>query len=179
MLLANERAEIFACILLQRNSLYRAERFANFGFFCSVNHLGGPLRKQTFTCTSSKGHGLWFVIGGFRSVLFVSCFKVRCFMIVLFLAIIDYRRFLWFFLFLSLATTKQSSTSFLRQKTHSPLRFPSLLFSSLVILSHAGRAFNIVICINPTITKMIDGTEKNQNPFEVCNTCNAIQRISL
>ena len=40
-----------------------------FGFFCSVNHLSGPLRKHMFACSSSKGHGLWFVIGGFRSVL--------------------------------------------------------------------------------------------------------------
>ena len=55
----------------------------NFGFFCSVNNwLSGPLRKH--------GHGLWFVIGGFRSVLFVSCFKVCCFVIILFRAIIDW-----------------------------------------------------------------------------------------
>ena len=33
------------------------------------NILSGPLRKQTFTSMGSKGHGLWFVIGGFRSVL--------------------------------------------------------------------------------------------------------------
>ena len=41
-------------------------------FFAAVNHLNGPLRKQNFTLTGSKGHGLWFVIGGFRSVLYVS-----------------------------------------------------------------------------------------------------------
>ena len=61
----------------------------NLSFFCSVHHLSGPLREHMFTCTSSKGHGLWFVTGGFRSVLIVSCFKVRCFVIVLFLALID------------------------------------------------------------------------------------------
>ena len=33
---------------------YRAVRFANFGLFCCVNHLSGPLRKHMFTCTSSK-----------------------------------------------------------------------------------------------------------------------------
>ena len=55
-----------------------------------------------FTCMSSKGHGLWFVIGGFQSVLFVSAFN-----------------------------------------------------------------------------KMIDWTEKTQNPFEVCNMCSAIQQILL
>ena len=63
----------------------------DFGVLYSVNHLIGPLRTHMFTCSSSKGHGLWFVIGGhgFRSVLFVSCFKVRCFVIFLFRAIID------------------------------------------------------------------------------------------
>ena len=60
-----------------------------FGFFCSVNHLSRPLRKQMFTCSSSKGHGLWIVIGGFWSVLFVLCFKVCCFVVVLFWAIIN------------------------------------------------------------------------------------------
>ena len=47
-------------------------------FFGAVNHLSGPLRKQNFTLTGSKGHGLWFVIGWFQSVLCVSvCFKAR------------------------------------------------------------------------------------------------------
>ena len=31
-----------------------------FGFFCSVNHLSGPLRKHMFIWTSLKSHGLWF-----------------------------------------------------------------------------------------------------------------------
>ena len=35
-------------------------------FFAAVNHLNGPLRKQYFTLTGSKGHGLGFVVGGFR-----------------------------------------------------------------------------------------------------------------
>ena len=95
----------------------------NFGFFCSLNHLNGPIRKHMFTCTSSKGHGSWFVIGGFRSVLFVSCFKVRCFVIVLFRAIIYElslpRRLFWFFLFLSLARVKQLlPPSFDKKSTH-------------------------------------------------------------
>ena len=48
-------------------------------FFTAVNHLNGPLRKQDFTLTGSKGHCFWFVIGGFRSVLCVSVsIKVRC-----------------------------------------------------------------------------------------------------
>ena len=29
-----------------------------FAFFAAVNHLSGPLRKQKFTLTVSKGHGL-------------------------------------------------------------------------------------------------------------------------
>ena len=45
--------------------------------FAAVNYLNGPLRKQNFTLTGSKGHGFWFVIGGFRSVLCVSKF-VAC-----------------------------------------------------------------------------------------------------
>ena len=42
--------------------------------FAAVNHVNGPLREQNFTLTGSKGHGLSFVIGGFRSVLCVSVF---------------------------------------------------------------------------------------------------------
>ena len=44
-------------------------------FFTVVNHCNKPLRKQNFTLTGSKGHGLRFVIGGFRSVLCVSVFQ--------------------------------------------------------------------------------------------------------
>ena len=45
-------------------------------FFPAINHLSGPLRKQNFTLTGSKGHGfaILIVIGGFRSVLCVSVF---------------------------------------------------------------------------------------------------------
>ena len=43
-------------------------------FFAAVNHLNGPLRKQNFTLTGSKGQGLSFVIGGFQSVWCVSVF---------------------------------------------------------------------------------------------------------
>ena len=44
-------------------------------FFAAVNYLNGPLREQNFSLTGSKGHGLWFVIDGFRSVLCVSVFQ--------------------------------------------------------------------------------------------------------
>ena len=44
-------------------------------FFAAVNHLNGPLRKQNFKLTGSKGHGFLFVIGGFRPILCVSVFQ--------------------------------------------------------------------------------------------------------
>ena len=40
-----------------------------------VNHLSGPLRKRKFSSQVQKGHCLWFVIGGFRSVFWVSVFQ--------------------------------------------------------------------------------------------------------
>ena len=40
----------------------------------------GPLRKQKVTSTGSKGHGLWFVIGRFQSVLCVCCFWISEFL---------------------------------------------------------------------------------------------------
>ena len=52
-------------------------------FLAAVNHLNGPLRKQNFTLTVSKGQGLWFVIGGFRSVLCVSVFPGSLLVIVI------------------------------------------------------------------------------------------------
>ena len=52
-------------------------------FFAAVNHLNGPLRKQNFTLTGSKGQGLWFVIGGFRSVLCVSVFQGSLLVIII------------------------------------------------------------------------------------------------
>ena len=75
------------------------------------------------------------MIRGFRSVLFVSCFKIRCFVIVLLRAKIDelrlLRRFFWSFLILVTCKNKATSAFFLRQKIHSPSRFPSLFLSSL------------------------------------------------
>ena len=48
-----------------------------------ANHLSGPLRKRKFTSTGSKDHCLWFVIGGFRSVLWVSVFQGSLLVILL------------------------------------------------------------------------------------------------
>ena len=52
-------------------------------FLAAVNHLIGPLRKLNFTLTDSKGRGLWFVIGGFRSVLCVFVFRGSLLVIVI------------------------------------------------------------------------------------------------
>ena len=52
-------------------------------FFAAVNYLNGPLRKQNFTLTGSKGHGLGFVIGVFQSVLCVSVFQCALLVIVI------------------------------------------------------------------------------------------------
>ena len=72
-----------------------------------------------------------------------------------------------FLIFLILVTSKNNATSasFLRQKIHSPSRFPSFPSQSRVVLSQAGRARYIVICINPAFTLMIDRTDwpKTQN----------------
>ena len=82
------------------------------------------LLGNMFTWTSWKGHGLWFEIGGFRSVLFVSVFKVCCLVIVLFRAIIiDWlsllRRFFWSFSVLLFARIKQRlPPSFDKKSTH-------------------------------------------------------------
>ena len=54
-----------------------------FVFFAAVNHLSRPLRKQKFTSMGSKGCGLWFVIGGFRSSLCVSLFHGSLLVIVI------------------------------------------------------------------------------------------------
>ena len=66
----------FCCLWL--TALFTNMRILKFksqltiALFAAVNHLNGPLRKKNFTLTKSKGQGLWFVIGGFRSVLCVS-----------------------------------------------------------------------------------------------------------
>ena len=51
--------------------------------FAAVDHLNGPLGKQNFTLTGSKGHGLLLVIGGLRSLLRVSLFQDSLLVIVI------------------------------------------------------------------------------------------------
>ena len=48
-----------------------------------ASYLSGPLRKRKFSSMGSKGHCLWFVIGGFRSVLWVSVFQGSLLVILL------------------------------------------------------------------------------------------------
>ena len=75
------------------------------------------------------------------------------------------RRIFLIFLVLVSCKNKPTAASFHRQKIRWPSWFPSLFLSSRrVILSQAGRARYIVICVNPAFTKMIDGTEKPKIP---------------
>ena len=99
--------------------------------------------------------------GRFRSVLFLWCFKVRCFVIILFKCASQI-----FLISLILVTCKNKATftSLLRQKIYSPSRFPSLFLSSLESFSAKLGEHYIVICINPAFFKMIDGTEKPKIP---------------
>ena len=66
------------CLLLrfsQTCEFWSSKAAFTTAFFAAVNHLNGPLGKQNFILTGSKGHGLWFVIGGFRSILCVCVFQ--------------------------------------------------------------------------------------------------------
>ena len=54
-----------------------------FVFFAAVNHLSGLLRKQNFTQTGSKGHGLWSVIGGSLDPFCVLVFQGSLLVILL------------------------------------------------------------------------------------------------
>ena len=64
---------IYCAFHKHANSKFKSQ--LTIAFFTAVNHLNGPLRKQNFTLTGSKAHGLWFLIGGFGSVLWVSVFQ--------------------------------------------------------------------------------------------------------
>ena len=72
----------FFTALFTNMRILRLKTQLTIAFFAAVNHLNGPLRKQNFTLAGSKGHGLWFVIGGFRSVLCVSVFQGSLLVIV-------------------------------------------------------------------------------------------------
>ena len=160
---------ITAKIVVSRCAFCKLRR--NFGFFCSVNHLSEPLRRHMFTWKTSKGHCLrWFVIGGFRSVWFVSVFQGSLLVIVLFRN--NYNRlvclegFFWSFLFVSLARIKQCLPPSLRQKFHSPSRFHSP-FSVLFMRAKRVQTFWFAL------TRPHSNYSRNrttQTPFKVCKT---------
>ena len=89
----------------------------NFGFFCFVNHLNRPLRKQMFTCD-------WCI--SIHSAYFGAL------VIALFRAIIEYfsSKILLIFLNLVSCKNKAMSASCSRQTFHSSSRFPKLLYLS-------------------------------------------------
>ena len=137
---------------------------SNFGFFCSVNYLSRPLRKYMVTWTSSKGHGLWFVIGGFRFVWFVSMFQSWLLVNILFWAISTslLQRFFQYFLFLSFARIKRFLPPFLdKNSTHDRDFLCHSLFcfwgpSWASMLKHCDLHY-------PAPTKIIDRKRKTQN----------------
>ena len=70
--------------LFKNTRILKFESQLTFAFSAAFNHLSDLLnRKQKFTSTDLKRHGLWFVIGGFRSVLCVSLFQGSLFVIVI------------------------------------------------------------------------------------------------
>ena len=80
----------------------------NFGFFCSVNHLSRPPRKPMFTSVNKLKRS-WFVIGGFRSILFF-CISLASLLVITSLGnhwLVCFEDFFWSFLFMSpFASTK-------------------------------------------------------------------------
>ena len=66
-----------------KTQILKSKRQLTYAFFAAINHLSRTLRKQKFTPTGSKGHGLWFVIGGFWSILCISAFQGSLLVIVI------------------------------------------------------------------------------------------------
>ena len=60
-------------VLFKNTRIPKLKNQLTFAFFAAINHLRGPLRKQKFTSTGSKGHGLWLVIGDWWLVNFDLC----------------------------------------------------------------------------------------------------------
>ena len=79
-------SSVLLTALFKNTRILKFKNQLTFAFFAGVNHFryfSGAHRKHKFTSTSSKGHGLWFVIGGFRSVLCVSVFQGLLLVIVI------------------------------------------------------------------------------------------------
>ena len=126
----------------------------NFGFFCSVNHLSGPLRKHIFTfdwCILI--HFVFFCVLRFvardRPVSGNNWLKFSSNIFLIFLILV----------------------SCLRQKVHASWRFPSLFLSSLESFSvlfmqfELGECFALWFVLTPPTHKWL--TEQ-KNTFEVC-----------
>ena len=127
----------------------------NFGFFCSVNHLSGPLRKHMFTCDWCISiHFVCFCVSRF-----VACDRPVS-------AIIDYFSWKIFLIILILVSCP-------RQKVHSSSRFPSLYLSSLESFSvlflqaKLGECFALWLALTPPLLKWL---MEQKNPFEVCKS---------
>ena len=81
--------EMFKCIAycpFKNTRILKFKSQLTFAFLAAVDHFrhfSGAHRKHKFTSTCSKGHGLWFVIGVFRSVLCVSVFQGLLLVIVI------------------------------------------------------------------------------------------------
>ena len=130
-------------------------RFANFRF--SVPSISGPLRKHIFTYSSSKGQGLWFVIGGFQTIclfhvsrfvaLWSSCFGPNNRLVKFALKI--------FFIFL---TSCQSSVCLLLS-TKNPLT------NAISFSEKPGEHFTLWFALlKPAFTRMVDRTDKPKIP---------------
>ena len=50
--------KVFFIALFKNTLTLKVKSQLTFAFFAAVNHLSGPLRKQNFTYTGSKCHGL-------------------------------------------------------------------------------------------------------------------------
>ena len=108
----------------------------NFGFFCSINHHSGPLRKHMFTCD-------WCI-----SIHFVCfCFSSSLLVIALFQAIINQFSSKIFLMFLILTRLLQEQSNVcLLPSTKSPLIIaisfailePSRFILSFVLAGQAG-----------------------------------------
>ena len=74
--------DTFSVLIFVITALFTNMRILKFksqqtiSFFAAVNHSNGPLRKQNFALTGSKGHGLWLV--DFDRFCVFLCFKARC-----------------------------------------------------------------------------------------------------
>ena len=166
---------IIAKFVVSHFEFYKLLR--NLGFFCSVNHLSGPLRKHMFTCDWCISiHFVCFCVSRFA-----ACDRPvsHCFgrWLTSF-----YRSFLWSFLFLPLANNKTMSASCPQQKFHSWSRFPTLFlgslgsFSFLFLRAKLSECVALWFALTPPPTQMIDRTEK---PIRSLQTRSAIQQIWL